>query len=305
MDEPGFKADFLSASRVAIWGLGLMGGSLALALKDHCVGMVGIDRDPATLALARQMGVVERAVSVDALLAQPQNVLAEIDVLILATPVRSILTILQALPDLCPRPLVVMDLGSTKAQITEAMAGLPERFEAVGGHPMCGKEKSSLAHAEAAIYQSAPFALVAAGERTTPHARELAEAVARAVKARLMWLEAGEHDRWVAATSHTPFLIASALAKATPPEAAPLIGPGFRSTARLAGSSSEMMLDILATNAENIRAMLKTVRLQIQQYEDLLASGDLAALADQLHSAGQAYQALTQTAHEPQRIVTR
>ena len=170
MDEPGFESDFLSASRVVVWGLGLMGGSLALSLKGKCRGLVGIDADPATVKMAREREIVNTAWLVDEVQAHPENALAGADLIVLATPVRAILAVLEQLPALCPGPAVVVDLGSTKQQIVAAMDRLPERFDPVGGHPMCGKEKFSLAYAEAEMYQGAPFALVGL-ERTTQRGR--------------------------------------------------------------------------------------------------------------------------------------
>ena len=281
MDEDGF----LSASRVAIWGLGLMGGSLALALHGKCRAVLGIDADPATVDLARSQQIVDAADT------RPSALLPDADVIILATPVRTILRLLGDLPQLHPGPAVVIDLGSTKRAVLAAMERLPARFDPLGGHPMCGKEKASLRYAEAAIYEGAPFALAALA-RSSARARALGEELARAVGACPLWIEAGQHDRWVAATSHTPYLVASALAQATPTETAPLVGPGFRSTSRLAGSSPEMMVDILATNAEHIRAALGAVRVRIERMEGLLAAGEFEQLADTLEAGRQQYQRL-------------
>jgi prephenate dehydrogenase len=276
---------FLSASRVAIWGLGLMGGSLALALKGKCRAVVGIDTDPAAVALALSEQMVDAAST------HPEQLLPAADVVVLATPVRTILALLGELPRLHPGPAVVIDLGSTKRAVLAAMDGLPARFDPLGGHPMCGKEKASLRNAEAAIYQGAPFAL-AALPRSSQRARVLGEALVRAVGACPLWLEAAQHDRWVAATSHTPYLLASALAQATPEEAAPMLGPGFRSTARLAGSSPGMMVDILATNADHIGAALAAVRQRIERMEGLLAAGELEQLAKLLEDGRQRYTTL-------------
>ncbi len=297
MDEPGFETDFtgprhasLPAARIAIWGIGLMGGSLALGLRGKCRGLVGVDADPEVVALARESGVVDAAWLVED--PQLRDALADVDLLVLAAPARAILAALERLPALCSAPLVILDLGSTKRQIVAAMARLPERFDPLGGHPMCGKEKFSLRYAEAAIYQGAPFALTAL-ERTTRQARALAEAVVRAAGARPLWITAEENDRWVAATSHAPYLLASALARVTPMEAAPLVGPGFRGASRLAGSSPNMMVDILATNADNIRAAMHRIREQLAAYDALLEQGDFDTLARMFEDGRQRYHEIT------------
>ena len=263
--------------RVVLWGLGLMGGSLAMALKGKCAGVDGIDSDPETVALARESGIIERGSTL------PEQILPGADLIILAAPVRVILAQLADLPHLHPGPAVVMDLGSTKQAIMAAMESLPERFDPLGGHPMTGKEKSSLRNAEAAIYQGAPFALTAL-PRTSLRARQLGEALVIAIGARPLWMDAGQHDRWVAATSHLPYLLSSALARCTPEEAAPLVGPGFRSASRLAGSSTRMMSDILATNRENVREAIARFRVELDHYDALLEAGawdEMAALMEE------------------------
>jgi prephenate dehydrogenase len=267
-EEPGF---FLERACVAILGLGLMGGSLALALRGKVGRLIGIDPHPPTLELAARLQLA------DDLSATPEGVLSQADLVILAAPVRAILQLIEALPGLHPGAAVVIDLGSTKQDILQRMARLPERFEPLGGHPMCGKERSSLAEAEVTLYQGAPFAFVPL-PRTTPRARAAAEALAGAVGARPLWLDEWAHDRWVAATSHLPYLLASALAACTPPEAAPLAGPGFRSTTRLASQPSGLMLDILATNRKNVLCALRRVHARLDLFEQLLEAEDYAAL---------------------------
>ena len=285
MDEPAFESGFLRASRVAIWGLGLMGGSLAMALKGSCAELVGIDSHPNTVARALDLGIVSRADT------HPARILPGTDLVVLAVPVGAILTSLADLPAACPGRAVVIDLGSTKREVVAAMARLPERFDPVGGHPMCGKEKSSLGYAEAGLYLGATFVLTAL-ERTSEDAQACAEEVVRAAGARPLWMEAEAHDRVVAATSHMPYLLASALAKATSLESAALVGPGFRSTTRLAGSSTAMMMDILKTNTENIRVAMSKLKEALAEYEALLEEGDFRLLAEALEKDAEHYQHL-------------
>lgn len=292
MTEPDFTSNLLRASRVAIWGLGLMGGSLAMALHGKCAALAGIDTDPKTLALARENNVVDVVLSVDEIRAHSENALVGIDLIVLAAPVRAIIGLVKDLPGLCPGQVVVMDLGSTKAAIMAAMQALPERFDPVGGHPMCGKEKSSLENAEGGLYKGAPFVLVHL-DRTTAQARMLAEELARAVAACPLWLSAEEHDRWVASTSHLPFLAACALAQVTPTAAAALVGPGFRSTTRLAGSSARMMVDILATNRDNIRVAIDDLITQLTEYDLLLELGDFQGLEARFDSGAEQHERLT------------
>ncbi len=259
----------LAEARVSIIGLGLMGGSLALALRGRCAALYGADPDRATLHLAESKGIVD-AISTD-----PAN-LPPADVLVLAAPVRAILNLLQTVPQWHPNPALIMDLGSTKQVIIDKMAHLPEHYDPVGGHPMCGKEVGSLANADPLLYQGAPFAFTLL-PRSSLRARQMAVQLATAVNAQPLWLDPETHDRWVAATSHAPYLIANALAAATPVEVSPMVGPGFRSTTRVAASSQHMMLDILFTNREQVLSALEQFRLRLDALEaDLTAANETA-----------------------------
>ncbi len=266
-DEPGF----FSTARIAIVGLGLMGGSLALALRGKCAKLLGLDTDPQTLELAGQRHIVDLAS------AEPTELLPQANVVILATPVNAIIRMLQDLSGLHPGSAIVLDLGSTKTKVVEVMHGLPERFDPLGGHPMCGKVESGLANADPMLFQEAAFAFTPL-VRTSSRARTFAEELARRVGARTVWLDPRLHDRWVAATSHLPYLLSNALAFTTPVDAAPLAGPGFRSTARLAQTSPNMMLDVLMTNRENILAASGRFRAHLDLLDELLRRGDFETL---------------------------
>jgi prephenate dehydrogenase len=281
MNQP----DLLSNCKVAILGLGLMGGSLALRLRGRCQSLLGCDPDPATLTLARQWNLADRISDL------PGEILPQADLVILAAPVRAILSMLDELPLLHPGSAAVLDLGSTKTQIVQRMQALPERFDPLGGHPMCGKERSGLSNADPNLFQSAPFALTPL-ERTSLGLRGLAEQLVHLVGANPLWLDAETHDRWVAVTSHVPYLVANALAAVTPLEARPLVGPGLRSTTRLAPSGWTMMRDILETNRPNILLGLQNFRKQIEELESLLAAGDLEGLEELTVQGVQKYEAL-------------
>jgi prephenate dehydrogenase len=290
-DEPGF----FSTRRIAIVGLGLMGGSLALALRGKCARLLGLDTDPQTLELARQRQVVDLASN------EPAELLPLADVVILATPVNTIIQRLQELPDLHPGPAIVLDLGSTKTMVMEVMHGLPERFDPLGGHPMCGKEKSGLENADPLLFLEAAFAFTPLA-RTTNRARTFAEELARRVGARALWLDPRLHDRWVAATSHLPYLLSNALAFTTPVDAAPLAGSGFRSTARLAQTSPNMMLDVLMTNRENILAASGRFRAHLDVLDELLRRGDYETLLYFLRGGADKQKRIIETSNQGESL---
>lgn len=280
--EAGFR---LSDSKIVIVGLGLMGGSLALALRGTCAALYGVDSDPATLELARARGVVDRAEE------DPARLLPKADLVILAVPVPAILDFLQKLPSLAQRPCIVLDLGSTKRDIVQAMSHLPERFDTIGAHPICGREKLGLKNAAADLYQDAPFVITPL-ERTGLRARSAASQVISAIGARPIEMDAQEHDYVLAFTSHLPFLLSSSLALSTPADYGPLIGTGFRSASRLAGTPSSIMLGILQSNRENVLQALSTFQGQLSEIQSKLASGDLQSLEGTLHRSRSAYHTL-------------
>jgi prephenate dehydrogenase len=270
----------LSQARVAILGLGLMGGSLAMALHGRCAALLGVDPHETTLALALERGIVDQAAL------DPREILPQADLVILAAPVEAILQLLADLPQLHPGPAVVMDLGSTKARIVEAMQGLPRRFDPLGGHPMCGKEKTSLQNAEAELFQGASFALTPL-ERSSPWARSMAAQVVSAIGAHPVWLDSATHDHWTARTSHFPYLAACLLASITPISAAPLVGPGFRSTTRVAATSPAVMLDILMTNRDELLAALVDFRSELDRLEAYLSQAAADDLRQMLLAGGE------------------
>lgn len=291
MKQPDFKTRSLSAYRIAIWGLGLIGGSLALGLKGKCAEVVGIDHDQRVVDYALSNEIVQQA-SIS-----PEELLEKADIIILATPVRTILRLLDALPALCQRPVIVIDLGSTKREILLKMLSLPERFDVVGGHPMCGKEKGTIWNADAAIFQKATIAFTKT-QRSSQCAVAAANQVAQWVGSTPFWVDAEAHDRWVSATSHVPYLLANALVQSTPVDASPLVGPGFRSTARVAANPASMMVDVLATNRDNILMGLQSIRENLTWVEEMLEREEYQELTRQLMENAQRYHSILQEGSE-------
>jgi len=284
MDASGFN---LAESKIAIIGLGLMGGSLALGLRGKCAALYGIDPHQPTLELALSQHIVDYADN------DPAKLLPEADLVILSAPVPAILTLLEQLPTFTSNPCIIMDLGSTKKLIVDSMSRLPERFDPIGGHPICGKEKLSLANAERTLYYAAPFLLTPL-ERTSKRALSAANQIIEALGAKGKIIDAVEHDRTLAATSHLPFLLASALALTTPEDFSSFVGTGFKSTSRVAGTSSSMMLGVLQSNRENVLNALHGLQNELVNIESALSSNDLNKLEAILKEAQSKYQALVQ-----------
>ena len=280
MDKPGFS---LKNANIALVGLGLMGGSLALSLKGRCRSLSAYDSDQSTLELAHRQEIVHHADS------DPAKILADADLVILACPVPAIVEWLRRLPEYIQRPCIVLDIGSSKRTIVAALETLPTNFDPIGGHPICGRERLSLENAERFLYRDAPFVLTPLG-RTSENARSVALQIVEALGANPIWLNADDHDRILAATSHLPYLLSSALALATPDDSAPLVGPGFRSTSRLAGTPSSMMLGVLQSNRDNVLAAIASFRQALDVFESALRTNNKDALQSALDQSRTHYQ---------------
>ncbi|MCS6906407.1 MAG: prephenate dehydrogenase [Anaerolineales bacterium] len=276
----------LAHCRVLIVGLGLMGASLALALRGKCKALYGVDRNEDTCRLALMHEVVD-AVWQDATKTRP------VDMMILAVPVGQILGLLEQINEAILTPTVIMDVGSTKTVICRAMEKLAEHLDPIGGHPMCGKETLGIQSADAAIYQGAPFALVPL-ERTSSYAKSLAEQLVAAIGSRVVWLDAETHDRIVAAVSHLPYLLASALTLSVPLELTSLIGPGFRSSTRLAATPTTMMLDVLKTNRSFILEAVERVEEELSRLKAYLYREEYELLNSRLNVAAEHLQRILQ-----------
>jgi prephenate dehydrogenase len=267
----------LAEGRVAVVGLGLMGGSLAGALRGRCQAVVGVARRTETIEAALARGLVDQGTTGLA------SGVRQADVVVLATPVRVILRLLDEIGPLLPDGCLLMDLGSTKAQIVARMAALPAHVQPLGGHPMCGREVSGIAAADPTLYRGHTFVL-APLPRTSETALALGRALVKAVGAHPLILDPDHHDRLVATISHLPYLLACALVGAaettasTDPAMWDVVASGFRDTSRLAASDVTMMLDILLTNRGAVLEALGTCDAQLRHLARLVASGDEESL---------------------------
>jgi prephenate dehydrogenase len=263
----------LSSAQVTIVGLGLMGASLAGALRGKCRRVVGVARRAESIEIALERGFVDWGTT------DVTEGVREADVVILATPVRAILRQLPEIAPLLPEGCLVMDLGSTKGRIAAEMEQLPAYVQPLGGHPMCGKEKSGIEVADPALYKGCTF-ILSPLKRTSDEALALGRALAEAAGANPLVLEPERQDYIVAAVSHLPYLLACALVAtadatvSTDPAAWEVVATGFRSTSRLAGSDVTMMIDILLTNREEVLKALDTYQEHLGELIQLVETAD-------------------------------
>lgn len=262
-------------------GLGLMGGSLAGALRGKCQKVTGVARRPDTVQQALHLGLVDEATT------DLAQAIGRADVLVLATPVRATITLIAEMGEQIAADCLVMDLGSTKAEIVSAMEQLPEGLEPLGGHPMCGKEVAGIAAADPALYTDCTFVLTPLA-RTSTAAQMLGEEIVRALGARPLVLAADRHDELVAVISHLPYLLACGLvgtaqeASLSDPAIWAVASSGFASTSRLAASDVTMMMDILATNREAVLAAVEDFQSRLTTLSDILCSADESAARAEL-----------------------
>lgn len=258
-----------------------MGASLALALRGKVRHLHGIDPDPSA------------ALHFDSFSAD-LNSLYNADVIVLAAPLRVILRLLPQVGALAPANALITDLGSVKAPIIAAMDQLPPRVQAIGGHPMCGKELSGAAAADPTLYHGCTYVLCAA-ERTSQAAISFMETLVRAIGAQPLQLAPEAHDQAVAHISHLPYLLSVALmlsaAEVDDERLWQLASSGFRDTSRLASSDVTMMGDVVTSNRAALLGALTRYAAHLARLQALLASEDDSALRAALEAARQARQA--------------
>ncbi|HEU5314884.1 MAG TPA: prephenate dehydrogenase/arogenate dehydrogenase family protein [Chloroflexota bacterium] len=255
-------------ARVAVVGLGLIGGSAALAFRAAGHQVIGYARRPETRQRALQVGAVDSA---------PETLAEAVqaDVVLLAPPVLAFRSLLRAVAPHLPEGAVVTDAASTKADVERwALATLPPQVRWVGGHPMAGKETAGLDHADSALFCDRPWCIVPPPNADRDAVRLVTD-VAAGTGARTLEIDAAAHDRAVAAVSHLPFTVSAALA-ATVIDAdafgdvSAVAGSGLRDMTRLASGDPTMHRDIVLTNRDNLIAALEHYLGSIQDALALL-----------------------------------
>ena len=274
-----------SLGRLLVIGLGLIGGSIAAASRRSTLfsEVVGYDRDPASAQLALRRGLV------DSLGNELGDEVRRADMVVLAVPVIEIVDLLPSLGGWAKEGVVITDVGSTKRRITEAMAGLPERVRAVGGHPIAGSTASGPGAAHAELFRGARWALVTTA-RSDDVALAQVERLVRALGAEPVNMSAELHDQVVAVTSHLPAAmsvalvnVASGLHKLVADEEI-LAGPGFRGASRLAAGDPTMTAQMLSDNSDNLTS---AINAGIQALEEMRKAicADEGALRERLARA--------------------
>jgi prephenate dehydrogenase len=251
---------------VAIVGVGLIGGSFALALRASGFSgrILGVS-SPRTLDAALKRDVIDEGLPI-------AEAVPQADLVYLSQPISRIIDILARVSELAKPSALVTDAGSTKAQIVEEAARhFTEKPWFLGGHPMAGKEKRGVDLADAGLFQGATYLLTPAGGKL-PEAAIIDEFVRclEAIGSRVSVMPPDHHDRTVAWTSHLPQLISTALAASIADnldrqDSGSVAGPALRDMTRLGESSFEIWRDILETNRTNVGQVLDLYIQRLQQ----------------------------------------
>ena len=274
---------------VAIVGVGLIGGSVGLAVKARGLArrVIGIGRTPATLATARDRGAVDETTT------DLAAGVAEADVVVAAAAVSAIPTLLDAI-DAAARPrTLVTDAGSTKRSIVAAWERRrrSRRCRFVGAHPIAGSHRTGPGAADAGLFTGRVTVVTPATATPEEDAREVGDFWS-AVGSTVFVMAPRDHDRILAATSHAPHLLAAALAAATPADVTRFTAGGWRDSTRIAAGDPDLWADILLDNAAEVTRALARVRRITERMAVALEAGDRRAVVDILRRAKERRDAL-------------
>ena len=268
--------------RLAVAGLGLIGGSIGLAARERLpdARVVGHDVDPDAVAAARERRAVHDAAPTLA------EALEGADACFLCAPVGALPKLIATALEAAGPGCVVSDVGSTKRHARQA--GADPRF--VGGHPIAGAETAGIAHARGDLFAGAAWYLTP-GAATSGVLYERLHRVIVALGARPVAIDPDTHDRLLATVSHLPHvlanvLVAQAAGASRAGDALPRVGPSFRDATRVAGASSRIWTDIYVANAEAIAAEVDATVERLRAVAALLRAGDPAPISEWNESAG-------------------
>jgi prephenate dehydrogenase len=263
--------------RIAVLGVGLIGGSIGLAAKSRAGAQVcGYDPDAGVRARALELGAIETAA------AELPGAVAEADVVFVAAPVGALREVVRAALERAPADCVVTDVGSTKRVLAEV--GADERF--IGGHPLAGAETAGVEYARADLFDGATWYLTPALGSTAGVLYERLHRLLTSFGAQPTAIDADVHDRLLASVSHLPHVLANVLA-AQAAEAIdrerrrlPAVGPSFRDATRVAGANSAIWTDIYMSNRDALAASIDEFGAELARVREWLSAGDAGAVTD-------------------------
>ncbi len=274
--------------KVTIIGIGLIGGSVAKALKTQqlCREVVGVSRRQSTQHYALKNNIVDKATS------DLKKAVEGADLVVLGLPVKSIIHVLTIVGKHLRRGCIVTDVGSVKANIVEAAyKNLPSSVFFVGGHPLTGSEKSGIAHADAQLFHGATCILTPDG-KTNKGALDKIRHLWVKLGAKVKTLSVNDHDKIMAFVSHVPHLLAYAMVESLPSEMAGFCSSGFKDTTRIAASDAKMWADICLENPKNIIQAIDKIVAVLANYRKAIVSQEEQFLMTKFKTAKEKRDAL-------------
>jgi prephenate dehydrogenase len=278
----------MTVRTLAIVGVGLMGGSIALAARARGVAqrVVGVGPNPESLERALRRRIVDQW-STDV-----AEVAADAEVMVFCTPVDQVIEQVVTAAGLCGPEALLMDVGSTKAFIVRGLQKrLPTAARFVGSHPLAGSEKRGADHADARLLEGR-VVVVTPADKTDAETVQRATAFWQALGARVVQMSPEDHDQALALTSHVPHLIAAVLAGVLPAELHHLTASGFRDTTRVAAGDPSLWVGIFLSNREAISQALAGFEDGLARFRTALEAGDRAAMDDLLQQGKRSRDAL-------------
>jgi len=278
---PKSEAEGVLWKKITLVGVGLLGGSLGMALRQRRLAdsVVGFVRRAASVAECQRLGAVHLATR-DLSLA-----VKGADLVVLCTPIAQMQPLIEQMLPALRSGATVTDVGSAKSSLVRDLEPLVARVGAyfVGSHPMAGAEKMGVAAARADLFDRA-VCVVTPTRQSNPAAVRKVEQLWKSVGSRLLRLTPEAHDEYVSRSSHLPHVIASQLAHMVlcpghPKEQELLCANGFRDTTRIASSSPEMWRDIALANRHNLARALRTFAAGVQEFRRSLRKGDASAIS--------------------------
>jgi len=268
--------------RVCIIGVGLLGGSIGLALKRKRLAkqVVGVGRNIAKLETAIHRGAIDLAT--DDILVGAKDA----DLVIACTPVQSIVDSLCVAASVATSNAILTDVGSTKQSITRSAQGRLSPRQFIGSHPIAGGHHSGVEHAVGTLIDGA-LVVITPSDSTDPELVDRMSAFWESMGARICVLSPKDHDEALAVASHLPHMVASALASATPPEILQFVGKGWMDSTRIAASNSQLWRQILEENHVPALQAMKNFATICDSWVEALEKADFDQI-EQLLKAGKA-----------------
>jgi prephenate dehydrogenase len=263
-------------NKVAIVGVGLIGGSIGLALRKRKLAgtVIGIGRPQSQSSLkeAFDLGAIDSATT------NLDDGVAEADFIVICTPINEILTHLLQAAKAAPNHAILTDAGSTKASVVANVeAAIPAGKHFVGSHPLAGSEKKGVRFARAELFESR-VTIVTPSDRTSKNDIQAVSNFWSSLGSNVVAMSPATHDRVLAGTSHLPHLVAAALAGVTPTSDLPLTAGGWRDVTRIAAGDPDLWTQILLENHANVLKSLAGFEKTVAEFRSAIERGDSAQL---------------------------